>query len=296
MKVCFILAKKFFCYKNFIILGRSFIHNLALEEALASAITFRDTSSSNPKGKSENFEGKLLHIAGMLRVQEPIADANYNILVQSVKLRKIVQMYQWHEDYTENKFAEGDETARNYFYFKDWSEHLIDSRSFHTVGYQNPRQMPMESKTMIADRVHIGDFEVGEVAKELFTGWIDVTSDTRPDDTYIKMHSGWYYHVDDLFEPLIGDVRLKFQLAGLQGNYYTIVGKLINGKIQPYRSNVRKDIILLSSGELTLDEIFKAEHRTARNKTWFIRLFGFALVFFGVLATDNLLRFCKFLN
>lgn len=89
-------------------------------------------------------------------------------------------MYQWHEDYTESKFAEsGDESARTYFYFKDWSESLIDSRSFHSFGYQNPRQLPMQSKVMTADKAFIGVFEVGDAAKELFSGWTDVTSDTR---------------------------------------------------------------------------------------------------------------------
>lgn len=69
----------------------------------------------------------------------------------------------------------------------------------------------MQSKTMNADKAFVGNFEMGEAAKELFVEWTDVTSDTRPDDTYVKMHSGWYYHVDDLFDPLIGDVRVKFQ-------------------------------------------------------------------------------------
>lgn len=216
-------------------------------------------------------------------------------MVQSVKLKKIVQMYQWHEDYTENKFAEGDESSRNYFYFKDWNEQVIDSRSFHSFGHQNPHQLPMQSKIMIADRAYIGNFEIGEAAKDLFTGWNDVTSDTRPDDSYIKMHLGWYFHVDDLFDPIVGDTRVKFQFAGLEGSSYTIVGKLINGKIQPYKSRLKKEIILLSKGELTIDEIFRVEHYTVRKKTWIVRLFGFALIFFAVIATENLLKFCKYL-
>ena len=256
-------------------------------------ISFKDSNYQSNNEKTENYEGKLLHVKGMLRVQEPISDANYNIMVQCVKLKKIVQMYQWHEDYTENKFAEGDETSRNYFYFKDWNEHVIDSRSFHSFGYQNPRQLPMQSKIMIAEKAYIGNFEIGEAAKELFTGWTDVTSDTRPDDNYIKMHLGWYYHVDDLFEPMVGDVRVKFQFAGLEGNSYTIVGKLINGKIEPHKSRLKKDIILLSKGELTINEIFKEEHHTVRKKTWIIRLFGFALIFFGVISTESLLKICK---
>lgn len=272
--------------------GRAFKHSRALEEALNEAISFKEPSFQ-PEGKSDNYEGKLLHVSGLLRVQEPIADATYNILVQAVKLRKIVQMYQWHEDFTENSFAESDETARNYFYFKDWNELVVDSRSFHSLAHQNPRQLPMHSKIMIAERAYIGNFEIGESAKELFTGWTDVTSDTRPEDSYIKMHSGWYFHVDDLFDPLVGDTRVKFQFAGLEGAYYTVVGKLINGKIQPYKSNLKREIILLAKGELTIEEIFKEEHHSVRKKTWIIRVFGFTLIFFAVISTESLLRVCK---
>lgn len=276
------------------ILGRAFNHSHALGEALNEAISLKDPNYQTSPGKSENYEGKLIHVCGMLRVPEPVADANYNILVQAVKLRKIVQMYQWHEDYTENKFADADETSRNYFYYKDWNELVVDSRSFHSMSYQNPRQLPMQSKTFIADKAFIGNFEIGEVGKEMFSGWTDVTSDTRPEDPYIKMHLGWYFHVDDLFDPLVGDTRVKFQLCGLQEVSYTIVGKLINGKIQPYKSKLKKEILLLAKGELTIDEIFKEEHHTVRKKTWYIRLFGFTLFFFAVISTESLLRaICK---
>lgn len=261
---------------------------------MTEAVSFKDTGYQETNGKSENYEGKLLHVIGYLRVQEPISEANYNLVVQSVRLKKIVQMYQWHEDYTENKFSEGDETARNYYYFKDWNEQIVDSRSFHSFGHQNPRQLPMHSKIMTADRAYIGNFEISEEAKELFNEWTDVTSDTRPDDSYIKMHLGWYFHVDDVFEPSVGDTRVKFQFSGLEGTAYTIVGKLTNGKIQPYKSRLKKKIILLAKGELTIDDIFSNEHYVVRKKTWIVRLFGFALIFFGVISTESLLKFCKF--
>lgn len=133
---------------------------------------------------------------------------------------------------------------------------------------------------------------MGEAAKELFLEWTDVTSDTRPDDTYVKMHSGWYYHVDDLFEPLIGDVRVKFQFSGLEGSTYTIFGKLVHGKIQPYQSRLKKEIMMIAKGELTMEEIFDVEQRTLRKKTWTLRFFGFSMIFFGVISTECLLKFC----
>lgn len=154
------------------------------------------------------------------RMQEPIADSTYNLMVQCAKLRKIVQMYQWHEDFTENTFAE-EVDQRSYYYFKDWNEKVVDSRSFHSMSHQNPQKVPIQSKVVVNEKVYIGNFELGDYAKSLFEDWNDVTSDSKPEDTYIKMHLGWYFHVEDLFAPLVGDVRVKFQFAGLEGNSWT---------------------------------------------------------------------------
>lgn len=73
-------------------LGRTFNHTQALHDALNKVISFKDDNYVRAEGKSEDYEGKLIHVNGELRVSEPIADPNYNILIQAVKLRKIVQV------------------------------------------------------------------------------------------------------------------------------------------------------------------------------------------------------------
>lgn len=265
-----------------------------MEEALTNAITFKDNSASNPAGKSQDYEGKLIHVIGKLHVQEPLADYTYNILVSAVKLKKIVQMYQWHEDYTENKFAEEVESgadSRNYYYYKDWNELIVDSRSFHSpFTYSNPQQFPIQGKLFVAEKAFIENFEIENSVKAMIDDWNDVTSDTRPDDGFIKMHIGWYYHVEDLFNPVVGDFRVKFQFSGLQDTSYTIVGKLVNGKIEPYSTRVKKDVILLRKGEMNIEDIIAAEHVSVTRRTWYVRIFGFILTFFGVLAAENLLK------
>jgi len=159
------------------------------------------------------------------------------------------------------------------------------------MSHQNPKSFgSLDTKVMLAEKAYIGNFEIGEAVKEMFTGWTDVTSDTRPDDPYIKLHSGFYYHTEDLFDLQVGDVRLKFQFSGLEGDYYTVVGELRKGKIQPFISKMKKPILLLMKGELTIDEIFLQEHYTVKKKTWQVRFFGFMLLFFGVISTETLLR------
>lgn len=269
------------------ILGRSFRHHSFLTEASNEVISinpYRDTI------KSPDYEGKLIHLTGQLKTLEALGETSYNILVQAVKLRKIVELYQWHEDYTENKFAPDEGDTRNYYYYKEWSESLIDSRSFHSLSHQNPRKKPMESKIVTAEKAYIGGFEICDEAKDMFNSWIDITSDTRPDDYFIKMHGGAYYHTEDLFELQIGDMRVRFQLAGLEGDIYTIVGKFHQGKIVPFLIKGKRKILLLSKGKLSKEEIFHQEHKAISKELWFTRLFGFILILFFVHATENLTR------
>lgn len=102
------------------------------------------------------------------------------------------------------------------------------------------------------------------------------------------MHANAYYHVDDLFDLKVGDVRVRFQLAGLEGDYYTIVGKFKGGRIVPFTNKANKKILLLAKGKLTKDEIFHKERRALSKELWFGRLFSFILIMFFVISTEKL--------
>lgn len=107
-----------------------------------------------------------------------------------------------------------------YYYVADWKDRLIDSSLFHNrYGHENPTIFPIKNRVQIAAHVNIGNFELGMAAKSEITNFIDITSDTRPDDPSIKLHSGLYYHCNDVFNPEIGDIRLQFTTAGIEGNY-----------------------------------------------------------------------------
>lgn len=113
-----------------------------------------------------------------------------------------------------------DNDDRSYYYLRDWSDRIVDSHHFRwQIGHGNPTEFPISSRVQIANRVFIGRLELGRIAKQKFEDYIEITSDTRPDDPSIKLHAGMYYHCNNVFEPEIGDVRLQFYTAGVEGNF-----------------------------------------------------------------------------
>ncbi|CAG9799980.1 unnamed protein product [Chironomus riparius] len=271
--------------------GRLFKFHSSLNEAYNDAITIKFDNAGYYRERSRDYEDKLVHFTGEIQVHEALGETSYNILVQAVKLRKIVEIYQWQEEYTENKFELTDESfSRNYYYYQEWSEKLIDSRNFHSLSHQNPRQKSVQSKITIAEKVYIGGFEISDEAKYMFNTWIEITSDTKPEDYFIKMHGNAYYHTEDLFNLQTGDMRIRFQFAGLEGDVYTIVGRFQKGKINPFINKRGRKILLLSKGTLSKEEIFHLEHSAITKDIWFTRFFSFILIMFAVSTTESFSR------
>lgn len=109
--------------------------------------------------------------------------------------------------------------TETYYYLKEWSEKLIDSTLFHhRFSHENPKHFPIKNRIQIAPHVHIGKFELGKEAKMEISNYVEITSDTRPEDPSIKMHAGMYYYCDDVFNPEIGDIRMQFLTAGIEGS------------------------------------------------------------------------------
>ncbi|KAM7359043.1 transmembrane protein 43 [Cochliomyia hominivorax] len=271
--------------------GRAVHTIMSLDEALDDAVTLDATAEDI----EHIYNDRIVHISGPIVIGEPLTEPDYNIQVLAVKLKRRVQMYQWVEETVEHNYGESVASVhtedRTYYYTRDWRDKLIDSRSFYIqTGHQNPKQFPIESETQVADAVYIGNFELGNDIKNKFNKYVELTSDTRPEDPSIKLHLGLYYHTNDIFNPEIGDIRILFSFAGMEGEMYTIVGKLVKNKIEPYRTSRGVDILLVYPGELSLTEVFKKEHHAQRLTTWGFRFMGWVLVFFGVTCTSTLLH------
>ncbi|XP_055688427.1 transmembrane protein 43 homolog [Lutzomyia longipalpis] len=270
--------------------GRAVHKILSLDEALNDAV------SLNPENPLEStYEGRLVHISGTLVTDEPLTEPDYGIQVQAVKLKRRVQMFQWIEETVEHRYGESiasvETEDKNYYYTQDWRDKLIDSRNFYIrTGHHNPRAFPIESRIQVAERVQIGYYELGAAVKDRISTFVELTSDSRPEDPAVKLHSGLYYHCNDVWNPEVGDIRIQFSFAGLEGESYTVVGRLQRGTIVPYETSLKSHVLLVYRGQLSVTEAFKQEHHSQRMTTWIIRFFGWLLLFFAATATASVVH------
>lgn len=247
--------------------------------------------------------GKLVLVSGSLDIADPLEDAAYAISIQAVKLRKVVQMYQWYEtEDPQNNMEAADHDShreRSYSYSTDWFEYHIDSDSFYnTLGHHNPHEdkWPANSTILTNSRVKIGNFLLGTDIKNKFTDFKPFTSGERPKLDGIKIYAGLYYHSANVWQPEVGDHRLQFTYAGRHGEQFTVVGRQSGRELRPYKTETGEELLILHPGIRTKAEVFRSEHNTNRTNTWIYRLAGWFVSFLGFSCVSNLLEMLLDLN
>ncbi|KOB53259.1 Transmembrane protein 43-like protein [Operophtera brumata] len=245
--------------------GKTIESNLMLEELVSAA----ESIDVHTGDDSARYEGRVVHIVGPLRVMEPISEPDYNIHVQAVKLRKRVQMYQWIEETTEqaNFLSEpAEESQKTYWYHKDWRDYVVDSALFYIrPGHHNPTSIPMFSETHIAESVKVGWLHLGLDVKRKVNDYYEIWSDSRPERSDIKLHSGFYYHGESALQHNIGDLRIHFSYAGREDDI----------PYSPQYFPTADPISLFRKGSYSLKQLFELEKHAANIHTWKYRLLGF---------------------
>jgi len=246
----------------------------------------------------EENNGKLVLVAGKLAITDSLTNSEYDISINAVKLRKVVQVYQWHE--IEDKRSENVETGdhdshteKTYSYDKDWFEYHIDSSSFaHPMGHHNPHldSWPSNSSLTTNTRVKVGNFLVGKELKEKFVDFKPFTSDQRARIAGVKLHGGMYYHSMNVWTPDVGDYRVQFTYAGRHGDEVTIVGKQSGRELREYQTQTGDELLILHQGVRTSAEVFRTEHNQNRTTTWIYRLGGWFVIFLGLSCLATLLQ------
>ena len=257
-------------------------------------------------------EGKLVHLIGETTTDETLKDTDFGVAVNKViKLRRVVKIYQWQEDQhseTRQKLGGGTEKVTTYTYTKTWQESLIDSNDFkRPEGHENPVEMPVSEDTFIAKQVNLGDFTLSSnlvsklnnylrlpmttetlgqvqegVRTQLFRG--SMTETTRE----LHLHYGEFYVGQNPVDPQVGDLRIKFQVV--RPTTISVVAKQVTSSLAPYTTEVGGSIELFEYGTVTAEDMFKHAKMSSTLLTWFLRLVGFLVMFFGLSMIFNVLK------
>lgn len=262
-----------------------------ISKSLEESISLVTPLVPNDIPDKSNF-GKLVYLTGNLIVHQPLVEVDYGISVLAVKLVKNVQMYQWEESRIETADEEGNFVNTDYTYNTEWKSQLIDSSMFYdSTGHWNPKEFPIKSDTIINEHVKIGNYHLGKKLKEKFKDMIPVTGDERPERRDIKLHDGVYYHTDNIWKPNIGDIRILFQYSGVHGQIITIVAELNDElTLVPYSLKQGDKLLILRSGNYSLEDMFAYEHLHNRLLTWVFRGISWLLLYVSCICLGTFLE------
>lgn len=246
---------------------------------------------------------RLVHISAQLRTLEPLHDPNYRVVVQAVKLRRQVEMYQWVEHQESRDYQEDGQTKTEttYTYNTEWKSEVVNSRNFDKeIGHQNPSAMPVESVTVVAHEVQVGPFVLSKGLVEQINNFQTLSLrdfSALNLDPFLSVHDDYFYHTQFPLRPQVGDVRVRFSFAGLSGENIrlgppltvSIVAMQRGEKLLPYKTKSGNFLEIIYLEELTAEEVFAREHQYNTMKTWGLRAAGWALMFISIQLTTRIL-------
>lgn len=235
-------------------------------------------------------DGALVHFSGKAISGENLSDPEFGIFDEGLlKLRRVVEMYQWKEDKsteTKEEMGGSETTKTTYSYKKTWSDALIDSQDFkHPEEHANPATMPFEKKEQVAANIHVGAFELTEAFTDQISNYEPYPLSKKQFEgmekdlqTALKLH-GNEYDSGDPAAPKIGDVRVHFEM--IKPEIVSVVGKQDDGKVKRF-STKRGSIELLALGDEDAESMFAQAESENKVLTWLLRLGGILLMWGGL--------------
>lgn len=266
----------------------------AIKRAKTLEFGSKEVISIPPSPIDPAHAGKLVHVTGDAVTQGELSDPVFGITAPALKLRRNVEMYQWTEEKkseTQKKLGGGEETVTTYTYAKKWSASPIDSEEFQKPqGHTNPQKWPVSGKTLVADRITVGDF----VLPANLVGRIDNYEPLSiPENTQVssqitqpvQIEEDGFYLGKNPEEPAIGDLRVGFESAS--PGPVSIVARQVSQTFEAYPVKSLGTIELLETGTSSADAMFTAEMQSNVILTWILRIGGFFLMYLGLVLIGN---------
>ncbi len=239
-------------------------------------------------------EGKLVHLSGRATTERTLSDTQFGVSQQALKLRRVVEMYQWREhsrSETREKLGGGTETVTTYSYDKGWESRAVNSSQFkHPGGHENPARMPYEPWSTVADTVTLGAFRLSSSLLAEIGGFQRLPSSPEQwrvpqgaqlsgDEIYLGQNPG---------TPQIGDARIHFE--AVYPTDVSVVSVQRGDSFVPYVASNGNTVELLENGFQSAEQMFQAAQDRNTLLTWGLRLLGFVLMFIAFRMLFDTLR------
>lgn len=278
--------------------GRALQTTSSLNEGLSQVVSLEPFSSLDLQNNN-----RLVHLSAQLRTAQPLHDPNYRVVVQAVKLKRQVEMYQWVE-YRESKdYQENGETKTEttYNYNTEWKSELVNSRNFDKeIGHQNPSAMAVESVTVVAPEVRVGPFSLSKGLVEQINNFQTLSLRDFSAfnlDPFLSIDDDYFYHTQNPRRPEVGDVRVRFSFAGLSAETspfgpaqtVSVVAKQSGDQLKAFKTKSGDTLEILYLEELSAQEVFEKEHQYNSMKTWGLRAAGWLLMFLSIQLTMRII-------
>jgi len=235
-------------------------------------------------------DGELVHFSAEATTSQTLNDAELGVQAPGLRLRRTVEMYQWHEEEEsrrEKKIGGGERRVTEYTYRLDWGTQREDSSDFNDPnGHQNP-PMPYEGTTVNAAPITVG----ARTLTPDLTNQIDAFQPlpVAPNQAPGLGRLGRQVHADgnglyvgaNPASPQIGDLRVRWEVAPP-----TTVSVLAAQQGPTFASwNAPSGRTLeqnLEVGTVSAADMFG--HLEAQNTmmTWILRFVGWLLMFIGL--------------
>lgn len=273
--------------------GRAVKTDQSLKEGASSVV------SVSSETKDPANEGKLIHFTGEARTPSILADVDFGVGGSALKLRRVVEVYQWKEhtkSNTKEKLGGGTETTTTYTYSQDWSDHLIDSSDFAEEEiHRNPTTKRFENKEWLAENVSVGAYEIPEDLLSKLSG-------NQPFTITSEMLKALPYSTQEQVElvgnmlyvqssasalPQIGDTRIQYEIITPQ--IVSVIAKQSGSTLVPYTTKNGRSISMIQTGDHTAREMFEGAISNNRVMTWVVRFVGTLLMYIGLRMIFGLL-------
>ena len=244
----------------------------------AGAVVSVDARNVDPAN-----EGKLVHVMGAASATAPLADPQFPVKANGLRLLRDVEMYQWRQDErseTRNKLGGGTETVTTYAYSREWKDSRNESSVFRQPdGHANP-PMAFTRRDLVAADAKLGAFslppaligKLGDGARyDVDPASLAGQAAQTPPEQVVD---GAIYIGANPADPRVGDLKVSYFLVA--NGPVSAIGRQTGVRLSPYQTKSGRGLYIIDSGELDAAQMFKQAERENAILTWAVR--GGALV------------------